>query len=60
MIMNEIEKKAKEISEKWKSKIQEQGIEDMYKFYRKNQVELFEDFEELWLLCKLEGLKQVQ
>jgi membrane protein insertase Oxa1/YidC/SpoIIIJ len=58
--MSEIEKKTKEISEKWKTKIQKQEIEDMYKFYRENQVELFEDLEKLSLLCKLEELKQVQ
>ena len=55
--MSEVDKKAKEIAEKWKSKMQEQNTEDMYKFYRRNQVELFNDFEELWLLCKLESLK---
>ena len=38
--------------------MQEQGIEDFYKFYRNNKVEIFEDLEELWLLCKLEGLEQ--
>jgi len=58
LIMNEVKKKAKEISEKWKFKIKEQNIKDPYKFYRKNQVELFEDLEELWFLCKLESLKQ--
>lgn len=58
MVMNEIEKKTQEISEKWKSKMQEQGVDNFtYKFYRQNQVELFKDFEELWLLCKLEDLK---
>ena len=51
-------KKTNEITEKWKSKMQEQGIDKLtYKFYRQNQVELFKDFEELWLLCKLEDLK---
>ena len=51
--------KTNEITEKWKSKMQEQGIDKFtYKFYRQNQVELFKDFEELWLLCKLEDLKQ--
>lgn len=56
--MNEIEKKAKEIAEKWKSKMQKQGIDKFtYKFYRQNQVELYKDLEELWLLCKLEDLK---
>lgn len=56
--MNEIENKTKEIAEKWKSKMQEQGADKItYKFYRQNQVELFKDFEELWILCKLEGLK---
>ena len=55
--MNEIEKKAKEISEKWKSEKQKQGDEDFYKFYRKNKVEIFKDFEELWMLFKLEELK---
>lgn len=58
--MSEIEKKTKEISEKWKTKFKSEKIEDMYKFYRKNQVELFEDLEKLSLLCKLEELKQVQ
>lgn len=58
MIMNKIEKKVEEISEKWKSKIQEQGFDKFtYKFYRQNQVELYEDFEVLWYLCKLEELK---
>lgn len=57
VIMNEVEKKTKEISEKWKSQMQEQDTNDMYRFYRKNKVEIFEDLEELWLLCKLEGLK---
>lgn len=58
MIMNKIEKKVEEISEKWKSKIQEQGFDKFtYKFYRQNQVELYEDFEALWYLCKLEELK---
>lgn len=58
MIMNEIENKTKEIAEKWKSKMQEQGIDKFtYKFYRQNQVELYEDFEGLWHLCKLEELK---
>ena len=56
--MSEVEKKTKEIIEKWKSKIQEQGIDKFtYKFYRQNQVELYEDLEELWLLYKLEDLK---
>ena len=56
--MSEVEKKTKEIIEKWKSKMQEQGIDKFtYKFYRQNQVELYGDFEELWLLCKLEDLK---
>jgi hypothetical protein len=58
--MSELEKKTKEISEKWKAKIQEQGIGDIYKFYRKNQIEFFEDFEELWFLWKIEALKQIQ
>ena len=50
--------KTNEITKKWKSKMQEQGIDKLtYKFYRQNQVELFKDFEELWLLCKLEDLK---
>lgn len=58
LIMNEVEKKAKEIAEKWKSKMQKQGIDKFtYKFYRQNQVELYKDLEELWLLCKLEDLK---
>lgn len=58
MIMNEIENKTKEIAEKWKSKMQEQCVDKFtYKFYRQNQVELYRDFEELWLLCKLEDLK---
>ena len=52
-----IEKKTKEISEKWKSRIQEQSDGNFYKFYRKHQFELFEDFEQLWLLYKLEELK---
>lgn len=57
--MNEIENKTKEIAEKWKSKMQEQGIDKFtYKFYRQNQVELYKDFEELWHLCKLEESKQ--
>ena len=61
MIMSEVEKKTKEISEKWKSKMQEQGIDKFsYKFYRQNKVELHEDFEELWHLCKLEECKQRQ
>ena len=55
--MNEIEKKVEEIKEKWKSEKQKQGIEDLYKFYRSNKVMIFEDLEELWLLCKLEDLK---
>ena len=59
--MNEIEEKTKEISEKWKSKMQEQGInKPTYKFYRQNQVELFNDFEELWRICKLEELEQLK
>ena len=34
MIMNEIERKTQEISEKWKSKMQEQGVDNFtYKFY---------------------------
>jgi hypothetical protein len=58
MIMNEVEKKTQEISEKWKHKMQEQGVDKFtYKFYRQNQVELYEDFEDLWTLCKLEDLK---
>lgn len=56
--MSEVEKKAKEIAEKWKSKMQEHGIDKFtYKFYRQNQVELCEDFVELWHLCKLEDLR---
>ena len=58
MIMNAIENKTKEITEKWRTKMQEQGVDKFtYKFYRQNQTELFKDFEELWLLCKLEDLK---
>ena len=58
MIMNEIENKIKEIDEKWKHKMQEQGVDKFtYKFYRQNRVELYEDFEELWHLCKLKELE---
>lgn len=57
--MNAIENKTKEITEKWRSKMQEQGVDKFtYKFYRQNQVELYEDFEELWLLCKLKELEE--
>lgn len=56
-VMSEIEKKVKEIADKWKSEKLKQNIEDFYKFYRSNKVMMFEDLEELWWLCKLEGLK---
>lgn len=55
--MDNIENKVNEIKEKWKSEKKKQGIEDFYKFYRSNKVMIFEDLEELWLLCKLEDLE---
>ena len=58
MTMSKVEKKTKEIIEKWKSKMPKQGIDKFtYKFYRQNKIELYKDWEELWLLYKLEDLK---
>ena len=58
MTMSKVEKKTKEIIEKWKSKMQKQGIDKFtYKFYRQNKIELYKDWGELWLLYKLEDLK---
>lgn len=54
--MTKVEQKTEEIVNKWKAKMQEQNIEDKYKFYRMNQFELQKDLEELWLICKLEEL----
>lgn len=56
--MSELEKKKKEMVEKWKHKMQEQGFDKFtYKFYRQNQVELFNDYEELFRLRILEDFK---
>ena len=56
--MNEVEKKIKEISEKWKHKIQEQDVDELTdKFYRQNKVELYKDLEEFWHLYNLEENK---
>ena len=57
-MMTDIEKKEKEIAEKWKSKQQKENIEDPFKFYRKNLKMIYEDLEELYLLCKSATLKQ--
>lgn len=54
--MTKVEQKTEEIVNKWKAKMQEQNIEDKYKFYRMNQFELQKDLEELWFICKLEEL----
>ena len=53
-----IEDKIKEISQVWEYVIQEQNSPNFYKFYRKYQDDLFEDFKKLWLLCKLRELKK--
>lgn len=55
--MTKVEQKTEEIVNKWKAKMQEQNIDDKYKFYRMNQFELQKDLEELWLICKLEELE---
>lgn len=50
------EEKAAEFREKWRTRYEQSSIKDFYKFYRINCVELFNDFEELDLLCKKEKL----
>lgn len=50
------EEKAAEFREKWRTRYEQSNIKDFYKFYRLNYVELFNDFEELDLLCKEEKL----
>ena len=50
------EEKAAEFREKWRTRYEQSSVKDFYKFYRINCVELFNDFEELDLLCKEEKL----
>lgn len=51
------EEKAAEFREKWRTRYEQSNIKDFYKFYRMNSVELFNDLEELDLLCKEEEIK---
>ena len=53
------EEKAAEFREKWRTRYEQSNIKDFYKFYRLNYVELFNDFEELYLLCKEEKLNEI-
>ena len=56
--MNKVEQMIKELSEKWKHKIQEQDINEFTdKFYRQNKVELYKDLEKFWHLYNLEKNK---
>jgi hypothetical protein len=48
------EEKAAEFREKWRTRYEQSSVKDFYKFYRINCVELFNDLEELDLLCKKE------
>ena len=49
------EEKAAEIQDKWRTKYEQSNIKDFYKFYRMNCVELFNDYEELYLLYREEN-----
>ena len=53
------EEKAAEFREKWRTKYEQSNIKDFYKFYRMNYVELFNDFEELDLLCREKKLNEI-
>ena len=53
------EEKATEFQEKWRTKYEQSNIKDFYKFYRMNYVELFNDFEELDLLCREKKLNEI-
>ena len=53
------EEKAAEFREKWRTRYEQSNIKDFYKFYRLNYVELFNDFEELDLLCREKKLNEI-
>ena len=53
------EEKAAEFREKWRTRYEQSNIKDFYKFYRMNYVELFNDFEELDLLCREKKLNEI-
>lgn len=50
------EEKAAELQQKWRTKYEQSSIKDFYKFYRINQVEIYNDFEELDILYRVERM----
>ena len=50
------EEKATELQQKWRTKYEQSSIKDFYKFYRINQVEIYNDFEELDILYRIERM----
>lgn len=48
--------KAIELQQKWRIKYEQSSIKDFYKFYRINQVEIYNDFEELDILYRVERM----